>query len=133
MTHSRRFLQRHRRSNARRNFFHLRLEPLEDRALLSVVASGVPDWTEQGPGPIAVGGAVGEQAGMVNGIAVKPGNPNTAFVASGNGGVWRSFDATAADPHWEAVTDQQQALSMAEVAFDPGDPAGETWYAGFGF
>ena len=111
----------------------LLLEPLEARRLLTIDLSGVPDWLEQGPGPIDVGGGVGEQVGMVHGIAVKPGDPNTVFVATGNGGVWRSLNATDPDPIWEPVTDQQQALSMAEVAFDPNDPSGETWYAGFGF
>src|SRR6185369_13452386 len=112
----------------------LALEPLEDRSLLSVTLEGVPDWIEQGPGPITVGGQVGEQVGAINDVAVNPSDSNIVFVATANGGVWRSLTATystsdgvdndgdtvvvEADerPTWEPLTDQQQILSMSTVA-----------------
>ena len=135
-----------------RNFTRgrLLLETLEPRQLLTVDAAGIPQWIEQGPGPIVTGGDVGEQAGAINDIAVKPGDPNTIFVATVNGGIWKTETGTyspsdgvdndgdmmvdEADerPTWTPLTDQQQTLSMSKVAFDPSDPTGKTWWAGFG-
>src|SRR5262245_48898297 len=156
MTRLRHFLRCQRRSNARRAFTCLRMEPLEDRSLLSVTLSGVPDWHEQGPGPVSAAGVNKfgvelEQAGAINGIAADPGDANRLFVGTVNGGVWRTTTATysmadgvdndgdgmadAADPghdefpHWEPLTDQLASTSMGDVAISPLDA--NTIFAGF--
>ena len=129
----------------------LRLELLENRITPApVTLQGIPDWIEEGPGPIAVSGNPVQEAGNINAIAVNPSKPNVVFVATANGGIWRSLNATNSPsdginndndgnsdeateiPTWTPLTDQQQNLSMSEVAFDPNDASGNTWYAGFG-
>src|SRR5438445_5713266 len=63
----------------------LRIEQLEDRRLLSISVNGVPDWVEEGPGPIFAGLVGGDNnegivnspaAGAVTSIAVDPSNAN---------------------------------------------------------
>jgi hypothetical protein len=106
------------------------LEPLESRLLLSVTLVGVPDWQEQGPGPVSPAsfGVQGEQAGAINGIAADPADPDRLFVATANGGVWRTTNATASSPTWTPLTDQLPSLSMGAIAFSPLDS--NTLFAG---
>src|SRR5262249_36491661 len=75
------------------------LEPLEARTLLSTATLlGVPDWVNQGPGPIANGQAAGLHAGgidnpvagAVSAIAPHPTNPKIVYVGTVNGGVWKT-------------------------------------------
>src|SRR6187401_1833948 len=97
-----------RRRKNNRGFRNRRLlaEPLESRAMLAIDLSGIPTWIEQGPGTIQNGNNVEgiankPQAGAVTKLAPDPTNADRLFVASTNGGVWRTTDATAANPHWE--------------------------------
>ena len=105
-----------RNRNARRSFladrrreekssFYRRIffEPLEDRRLLAITLTGVPNWIEQGPGPALHGSALvrengvavpGPAAGAIEAIAPHPANPDIVFVAAVNGGVWRTTNAT---------------------------------------
>jgi hypothetical protein len=126
------------------------MEALESRELLAVNVSGMPNWAEEGPGPIVVNNGVDDQVGNVNMLAVDPSNPNIIFAATANGGVWRTTTGTnspsdGADndgdgvkdepdekPVWIPVTDQQPSLSMDSIAFGPQDPTHHTIFAGFG-
>jgi hypothetical protein len=87
-------------------------EPLEERTLLSSATRlGVPDWVNQGPGPIANGQAEGIQAGAitnpvvgaVTAIAPDPNDAKIIFVGTANGGVWKTTRATNANPTWTPV------------------------------
>src|SRR5438045_709038 len=83
------------------------IQVLEDRTLLaSVTLLGVPNWVEQGPGPILVPGSAAafNQNGAVQSIAARPGDATTLFVGTVNGGVWRTTTAMAANPTWTATT-----------------------------
>jgi hypothetical protein len=102
----------------------LLLERLEDRTVPSAT------WVEQGPGPI-VGTGTGDElpaqnnptTGAVNAIAVNPANPDIAYAASVNGGVWRTDNLTAPNPTWRPLTDQQLPfLDIASVALSPVNP-----------
>ena len=100
---------------------------------------GVPDWVEQGPGPInnaqllvtpnsPVGGAV--QA-----IAVNPNNPANIYLGTVNGGVWRTTNADPINPQaitWTPLTDQFGSLSIGALAISPADATGNTVFAGVG-
>ena len=131
----------------------LTLEPLESRTLLAVDLTGVPDWIEQGPGPIDTTGvsefgAEHEEAGAINGIAADPTDANRIFVGTVNGGVWRTTTGTysTADsvdndgdvlvdeadefPHWTPLTDQFGSLSVGAVSLSLLDP--NTVFAGSG-
>src|SRR5262245_30235472 len=71
------------------------IERLETRTLMTVDLLGSANWFEQGPGPITNGNNVlgipnKPQAGGVNAIAIDPNNPDHAFVATVDGGIWRT-------------------------------------------
>lgn len=68
-------------------------------------------WADLGPGNIG---------GRVRGFAVHPITPNTMFVGSVAGGIWKSTDAGAS---WAPVDDLMTNLSITTIAFQPGDPS----------
>jgi Ca2+-binding RTX toxin-like protein len=114
----------------------LGLELLEDRTLLTIqLTTPIPDWVEQGPGPIR--GAQlhippdNRGTGAVEAVAVAPDHQH-AFAATVNGGIWRTDDITADNPVWETRTDNLPSLAMGAIAFSPLDPTGQTVYAGTG-
>ena len=99
----------------------LRVEPLEDRRLLTVsLVSGLVSWDEQGPGPISGGQVEGltdsAVAGAVQAIAVDPNDSNVVYLGSVNGGIWKTDDVTEADPTWRALDDQLVSLSISALA-----------------
>ena len=121
-----------------RHFRHgPRLEALEQRTLLAISLQGIPDYTQQGPGPITGGGSDvhhDEVAGAVQAIAVAG---NRAFVGTTNGGIFRTDNlhdidnSTFLDPQhvqWVSVTDQYPSLSIGSLAFSRLD--GNVLYAG---
>ena len=54
------------------------------------------------------------------------------YVATVNGGIWETTNATAATPHWVPLTDTLPSLSMGALAFDPTDATDQTLIAGIG-
>src|SRR5438067_1523960 len=126
------FLQRLRhaprrgRPAPRRHPFSRRLvlERLEERTLLTITTQGLPDWIEQGPGP-NINGQVenvtpnNPVAGAINAIAPDPQNANVLYVATVNGGIWKTNNATAASPSWIPLTDRFPSLSFGDIALDP--------------
>ncbi|HEV3343691.1 MAG TPA: hypothetical protein VG125_25185, partial [Pirellulales bacterium] len=113
--------------------FRAQGEPLEERTLLAISLQGIPDYTQQGPGPITGGGSDvhhDEVAGAVQAIAIDPTNPNRAYVGTTNGGVWRTDNLLAIDSssflspkhvQWASLTDQYPSLSIGSLAFSPTD------------
>jgi parallel beta-helix repeat protein len=111
--------------------------PLEDRTLLTVTLSGIPDYVTQGPGPIAngqssvinsgVGGA--EVEGAIDAIAVDPSNSIVGLVGSVNGGIWKTTNLMAVfnnggvnhtgHDEWTPLTDQYPSLSINSLAYVP--------------
>ncbi|HEY2148703.1 MAG TPA: hypothetical protein VGH32_12250, partial [Pirellulales bacterium] len=115
----------------------LRFEGLEPRMLLAVNVFGVPNWVEQGPGPINNGNNVigipnQPQAGATNAVAVDALNPNHVFAATVDGGIWRSDNFEAASPLWTPLTDSLPGLAIGDIKFDPLDSSGNTIWAGSG-
>src|SRR5262249_48784325 len=94
--HDRRNRDRRRRSPVR--------ETLEARLVLST-------WVQQGPGPILDGQDEGLNrnpvSGAIEAIAPSATDPNLVYVGAVNGGIWKTTNATAADPIWTPLTDQQ--------------------------
>jgi hypothetical protein len=81
---------------------------------------GPPPSTLQSPGPIInPADALGSpNDGAVNGIAAVPNAANNMFIATVNGGVWRTTDALSpSEPTWDPLTDQSPSLSMTDVSF----------------
>jgi hypothetical protein len=105
----------------------LRLERFEDRV---VPSSSIPlnatTWTHIGPAPDTFSQAPGgpDATGRVNGVAVDPVDPNTIFVASDSGGIWRSTDGGQT---WSPRTDQSQMYWQTITAVHRA--SGDTVYA----
>ncbi len=101
-------------------------ESLEPRNLLALTTVGVPDWIEQGPGPITGGQTVGitdnPVTGSINALFAHPTNADILFAGGSDGGVWRTMNATAANPTWTPLTDQFPSISIAVLAANPNDP-----------
>ena len=93
-----------------------------------------PQWNALGPAPTFNGQTQGlanePVVGAVNQVLPFAGAPNTFFVATANGGVWRSTNVDNAIPSWTPLTDNQVSLSTASIAFDPNHP--NTLYVGIG-
>ena len=137
---SRRAVRRAGRSVTRlaggRSFASL-IERLETRALLTVDLFGMPNWIEQGPGPITNGNNVlgipnKPQAGAINAVAVDPNNPDHVFAATVDGGIWRTDNFQAADPTWTSLIDSFPGIATGDIKFDSLDPTGNTIWAGSG-
>ncbi|MDX2241128.1 MAG: FG-GAP-like repeat-containing protein [Leptolyngbyaceae cyanobacterium bins.302] len=84
-------------------------------------------WQEAGPSPIFGGGnSVVEgksQIGAITSILQHPTDPNTLWVGAVNGGIWRSSNATAANPTWTTATDDNApSLSIGALDVDYRNP-----------
>src|SRR5262249_1281421 len=116
------------------------LERLEDRTLPSISPSGIAVWQEEGPRPIINGQLLNvppnnPEAGAINSIAIDSNHPGTIWIATVNGGVWRTTNADPNHPaaiSWQPMTDQMPSLAIASVAIDPLDSSGNTIWAGTG-
>jgi len=129
------------RSSARRDSVRARRvrlvhEPLEERTLLSVDLTGIPNWVEQGQGPVTGGQVIlppnNRVTGPIEAVAAHPTDADAMLVGTVNGGVWRTTNATSATPNWEPLTDQLPSLSMGAIAYSPLDATNNTLFAGTG-
>src|SRR5207248_2804631 len=68
--------------------------------------------------------------GAVNVLAVHPTNPNILLIGAVNGGVWRTTNATNANPTWTPTTDFIGSLSIGALSFDRANS--NIVYAGIG-
>jgi FlgD Ig-like domain len=100
------------------------------------VSVGGP-WVAQGPGR-ATNGQVenipGDDpvCGAINAVAPHPTNPDILFAGGSNGGVWRTTNATSANPTWTPLTDQFPSLSIGDIEYDPTDGSHQTLVVGIG-
>jgi hypothetical protein len=93
-------------------------------------------WVPQGPGPNTLGQVENitdrEVVGAVNAVTPHPTDSNIVYVGGVNGGIWRTGNATAANPSWQRETDFKKSLSIGALEFDPTDATNKTLWAGFG-
>jgi hypothetical protein len=90
--------------------------------LLAQPMISATSWTPLGPQPIPNGqtSIVPHPVnGRVSAIAVHPTNPDIVFVASANGGVFRSLTGGQT---WTPVFDNAESLAIGALAFAPSDP-----------
>lgn len=99
------------------------VEQLEQRTMLSVTVTGIPNWTEQGPGPIQGGQVTGitdrPVTGAVHAIAVHPTDASTIWIGTTGGGIWKT---TNGGTSWLPKTDQFPSLSISAISVDPVNP-----------
>jgi hypothetical protein len=116
-----------------RTYSQPRLEALEPRWLLSVM-----DWTFQGPQPITGGQVEGLESqdspvvGALHTLLAHPTSADVLYAGAVNGGIWKTLNATTAEPDWQPLTDDQSSLSIGAMAFDSDDSTHNTIVAGFG-
>jgi len=67
------------------------------------------------------------QAGRVSVIVGVPGDPFTFYVSGANGGVWKTVNGGTT---WKAIFDNQDVLSIGEIALAPSNP--DVIYVGTG-
>ena len=116
------------------------IDPPERPAPPERLPSGIiilpPFWAPLGPAPTAGAQVVvppdDEVSGAVHALAPHPTNANILYAATVNGGVWRTTNATAADPDWTPLTDFRRSLSTASIAFDRNDATFQTLVVGTG-
>lgn len=111
--------------------------------VLDRFAPEVPDFTEvtgvwsaQGPGPIANGQVEGMTnkyvCGAIHTVIAHPTTADIVYIGAVNGGVWKTTNATAANPTWTTTMDGMPSLSIGALAFDPLDATSATVWAGVG-
>lgn len=97
-------------------------------------AGGV--WIERGPAPTQSAQVAvppnNEVCGAIQSIAAHPSNADILYIGSVNGGIWRTTNATAAQPTWTPLTDNLPSQSIGAIAFDPTDATRQTLLAGTG-
>ena len=94
------------------------------RALSAYASSASGSWTPMGPYGFFGQGYwdSGPQvdAGRVDAIALHPTSAGTMFIASPNGGLWRT---TTGGTNWTPLFDDQCTLQMSTVRIDPVNPS----------
>ena len=95
-------------------------------------------WVATGPFPTTggqvegLGGQSSPVAGAIKAVAASPTDANVMYVGAVNGGIWKTTNATSANPTWTSQTDFQTSLSIGALQFDPTDASGNTLIAGIG-
>jgi photosystem II stability/assembly factor-like uncharacterized protein len=109
-----------------------------------IVGGSVPEWswekaTAEAVGPLSFSllgprpiqneywSGTANASGRVVSIAPHPTDPNTCYIGSASGGVWKTVDGGT---NWTPLTDQLSNLNHGAVAIDPSNP--NTIYAGTG-
>lgn len=101
----------------------------------SVPVLGANLWEFQGPSP-ALGGSAenaapnNEAGGPVQVIVPHPTNPDILWIGTVSGTVWKTTNATSAQPTWTSLTDDQPMHRIGALALDPTDPTHNTLWAG---
>jgi subtilisin-like proprotein convertase family protein len=122
-------MPRHRLALAKRRSkiapHRLHLLRLEDRlAPSNSIPLSTVSWTPIGPAPINSGTAPGNlsSSGRTSAVFAHPTDANILYVGAASGGVWKTTNATAANPTWTPLTDNQAVLTTGDIALAPSDP-----------
>ncbi|MBM81845.1 MAG: hypothetical protein CMJ78_14815 [Planctomycetaceae bacterium] len=70
--------------------------------------------------------------GAIHTVDAHPTNADILYIGGVNGGVWRTENATDAEPNWIPLTDDAPSQSIGALEFDPTDPTHRTLVAGVG-
>ncbi|HEY6169838.1 MAG TPA: Calx-beta domain-containing protein, partial [Verrucomicrobiae bacterium] len=91
-------------------------------------------WNRLGPAPTVNAQLTvppsNKVAGAVQAIAAHPTDPDILYIGAVNGGIWRTMDATSADPTWTPLTDALPSQAIGSLEFDPTDATRQTLIAG---
>jgi len=118
------------------------VEQLEPRNLLAAVTlQGIPTWFEEGPRPMINGGSAPFHRATLSLAPCKVSlstrvTPAQIYVATVNGGVWKTNNAEHGHP-WDhdldgSMTDLEPSLATGSIAFSPLDATRQTLFVGTG-
>jgi hypothetical protein len=116
------------------------VDPAEQRPQLQPperpAARGGGAWVALGPSPTQSAQVSvppdNEVTGAIHAIAAHPTNASILYIGAVNGGIWKTTNATAAQPTWTPQTDSLPSQSIGALAFDPLDATRQTLIAGIG-
>src|SRR5499427_1606672 len=87
-------------------------------SLLLLAPFSFPTWNELGPNPIPLAQTSGGRlnaSGRVSAIEIDPGDGNTVYVGTAQGGVFRTHDGGAT---WTPIFDNAQSLAIGSLSLD---------------
>ena len=80
-----------------------------------MLVSGVPTWQPQGPAPISQAAApINPNVGAVQDVVVDPDRPDTIYLATVNGGVWKTTNGTNSSPNCTPLTTAALAVDVRD-------------------
>ncbi|HSS18471.1 MAG TPA: Calx-beta domain-containing protein [Pyrinomonadaceae bacterium] len=79
----------------------------------------IPTWTAIGPAPLPNGSGNAAVTGRVTAVVVDPTNSNKVYLATAQGGVWRSLDGGA---NWVNIFDNALSQAVGSLALAPSNP-----------
>ncbi len=68
------------------------------------------------------GSQSGHTSGRARTIAFHPTDPNTVWIGTAQGGIWRTNEIYAESPKWVSLSENLPTLAMGAIAVDPKDP-----------
>jgi hypothetical protein len=86
---------------------------LADVAVTAAEVNGVPQWTEEGPSTILSDTAPNN--GAIQAVLAHPGDANTVYVGTVNGGVWRSTNVFDAQTDPTRIQESFNSLNLANM------------------
>lgn len=103
---------------------------------LNIAIPGVGNWSPLGPFSATNGQNEGitnrPVVGSIHTVLAHPTNADILYVGSANGGVWKTTNATSAQPSWTPLTDGMASQSIGALTFDLSDASSNTIWAGVG-
>ena len=107
---------------------------MRSRAPLPQAAVAGQSWLNLGPTDARIqsnGGVYnGIDSGRAAAIRVDPRNKDVVYVATAWGGLWKTYNFTAAQPTWHPISDTVGGLAVGALELDPSNP--DTLYLGLG-
>ncbi len=82
----------------------------------SVTSATVSNWAALGPFGNSLGSGSGGEAGRIQCIAIKPGDPNTIYIGAAAGGLWFTKDGGLT---YTTTTDHFASCGISDIAIDP--------------
>ncbi|MBL8385220.1 MAG: exo-alpha-sialidase, partial [Burkholderiales bacterium] len=96
-----------------------------------ITEQGIPQWLEQGPGPVINAQVQGipnrPVSGAVQAIAQHPFQDGVIFIGSAAGGIWRTLDGGT---NWLPLTDEFPSLAIGDITISDWDADGNPLAAG---
>ncbi|MBF4983905.1 T9SS type A sorting domain-containing protein [Nonlabens mediterrranea] len=91
---------------------------LNERNFRKSSLSDNSNWSAIGPFSIQGTGSWSTGTGRVNTVTIDPNNPNTYYLGSPSGGIWKSIDAGTT---WIPISDFLSQIGVSAIAVDPAD------------